>query len=62
MTKRLNELQVGDRVSVVDGTVLAEILTVTRVRRTGEVPAIVMLDGGRFWPTGADDLRTVDTV
>ena len=61
-TKRINELAVGDRVTAVDGTVMDDVYEVTQVRtatiKGKTFPTFIILQGGRFWPTGKADVRT----
>jgi len=65
-TKRINQLAVGDRVASVEGVTFDAICTVTEVRtvtvKGKTFPAFVLLNGGRFWPTGKADPRTCSVV
>lgn len=62
-TKQLNELIVGERVSAVGDRTFDQPYAVTEIRkvtvRGRTFTAFVKLEGGRFWPTGADDRRIV---
>jgi len=65
-TKQINQLEVGDRVASVEGVTMDDAYAVTEVRmvtvKGRTFPAFVLLEGGRFWPTGRTDPRTCSVV
>jgi hypothetical protein len=59
MSKRINQLVVGDTVTAVADVTLKAPVTVVRLKAGGR---FVILNNGGFWPTGPDDVRTCEVV
>lgn len=66
MTKNINQLAVGDRVTAIGDQPMLQPYEVTEIRNVtlkGKTfPAFIILEGGRFWPTGRTDPRTCTIV